>query len=231
MFLAIVVSQEILASEDIDTSVQRPPIGWERYLSPADREQIGTQFAIEEIEARLGDGDLQPFDGAEKTVTIPMNIVPVTDGAKWEAGKSGDTLGDESVAAAIEVQGYVTCTINTENAHAGSGPNGITVKAKSGGSCSYVPFPGGATPPTLTWSLIQVLLKLDFTMSAHEVHDRTGLNPVWSASSAQVFAQYCMSGNWSHSDSMFITPPAGWTIVGQNPFSVGVPTASFVSCP
>jgi len=229
----LLLSSPIATAEDsISAAVEPMQVDWLRYLSDADKDDIAIRMAIDHFKKREANGTLYDDIEGEVEVTVPLEIVPVSDSAKKAARHLEPSIssGAGSTRAVTTSSGFVSCNINTENAHAGSGPSGITVKAKSSGNCSYTPNPGGATPPTLTYRLTQVIHLDDYSMIEAASHERIGLFPAWNSSSTQVFAPSCVSGRWAHFNMMFVIPPPGWVVTTGNPFMVGSLRISNVTC-
>lgn len=155
-----------------------------------------------------------------------------------ENGYSSNYSQSAQAAAAGTPAGNVTCNINVQTPHAGSGPNSTIVpKAKSSGTCSYQHVGPGAPPPTLRYELDMILLETQNggnglpTNLWTETKVRNGLVGTWGSSGTQVFGQ-CPGATriYSHSNIMWVIPPAGWTYVTQNPFQVGNPKVAVISC-
>jgi len=165
-----------------------------KYFSEVER----TQFFAEQLHLaeQLGkDGRTRAEDKSNTTVTIQVHGAPIDE--------SGLTAG--AAAEAYDYVGYITCNVSQHYPHA-TYYNGVpVVKAKSSGGCDYV-HTAGTPPPTITWTLQQILAgSYDVGMA----HIRTGHHPLWSDSSAFIVTP-CSNGMWIHGDFMFVTLPAGW---------------------
>lgn len=214
ILVTLLVSNQLFAAEDSEVSAEQRPIQWVRYLSDADKADIASRLAVEEYRRREAGGTFYE-KAQQQEVSFPVSFIPPTS-----------TSDSTSRAAAASGGGNVTCNINTQFPHAGSGPGGSrVVKAKSSGSCQYI-HGYGTPPPWVKWDLTQSLVGIlgtwpNVTVTTETaVHTRTSLNPVWSASSAQVFSPNCINGPYSHYDQVFITPPPGWTYTGPQPIAV-----------
>lgn len=216
IFLAIVASMlfaiQGAAQEKIEvTGLQQKPFQWVHYLSDVEKADIGRLLAIEEFQQREAAGTL--YDNIQgKEISISGSFVP-----------TGSTSAATGRAAAFIPAGNVTCNINPQFPHAGSGPGGSrVVKAKSAGFCNYTHSGPGAAPPTIKWELVQTLIgsaALQIVVLVQKTWVRNGLHPVWSASSSQIFSSSCTNADYFHADLVWVTPPPGWTYIGPNPIS------------
>ncbi|MEM1156306.1 MAG: hypothetical protein AAGI44_19395 [Pseudomonadota bacterium] len=210
---AFAADKSVAAKSEVSTE-QSLPIQWVRYLSDADKGDITAQMAAEEYRRREADGTLYE-EIQEQEISFPVSFIPMDS-------TSGPI---DRVAAASQGGGNVTCNINVQNPHAGSGPGGSrVVKAKSSGSCTYVHV-YGSPPPWVKWDLTQALFRIvsawPVTLDTQTaVHSRTSLNPVWSASSAQVYHPNCINDSYMHINTVFIIPPPGWVYTGPQPVEV-----------
>ncbi|MYB38620.1 MAG: hypothetical protein F4Y26_14805 [Gammaproteobacteria bacterium] len=164
--------------------------------------------------------DQAPDEGDGGSIDLP---VPGTDPGppEYQYPPIGSTLVAE-----------ISCSINVQNPHAGSGPGGRTVvKAKSSGSCTLTPTWNGPPPPAsdMRWTLVQQLYgegKL-----AMRAHIRTGYSPVWSASSTQVFLDDCVNGDYTQFAGIFPDPPWPWQYSGPYPAVEDTNSNSISACP
>lgn len=200
----------------------QPPIRWIDYLSEIEKKEIARKAVEREIK-RLESTGGPDKDLPARQISFPVTLIPLdsssTDGnsaATATNSASSDTSG-----------GNVSCNINTQSPHAGSGPGGTwVVKAKSSGTCDYEHIVG-QLPPPITWDLQMALMDyasnpnpLGIPEMTTATHRRIGLNVAWSASSAQVFSSTCVNGSYFHVDVVWVVPPSGWTYVGPQPITI-----------
>ena len=224
VLVSMVFSMQAMALEKTDVDgVQQPPVQWVHYLSAVEKAEIAGRLAKEEYFRRKSTGTLLDKT-QQQEISFPISLVPIDT-----------TSGNNISAAAVPSGGNISCSINVQNPHAGSGPGGSTVvKAKSSGSCNYIHV-FGTPPPTIGWDLTQVLLRvigfgfppmIDLQTA---VHTRNSLNAVWSASSTQVFHPSCINGSYSHFDLVYVVPPSGWVYTGPQPITIPNPATALVS--
>ena len=224
ILVSMLFSIQVMALEEANgDGVQQPPIQWVRYLSAVEKAEIAGGLAKEEYLRREAAGTLH-YNNQQQKISFPASFVPIDS--------TSDTYKS---AATVPSGGNVTCSINVQNPHAGSGPGGsLVVKAKSSGSCNYIHVQG-TPPPTIGWDLTQVMLRIVGTGYPPEVdvqtavHTRNSLNPVWSASSTQVFHPSCINGSYSHFDYVFVIPPPGWAYTGPQPITIPNTATALVS--
>lgn len=168
-----------------------------KYLSDTER----TDFFSEQLQSDmlLDQNLVSPGRGGVNTITIPIS----SGGQESRSGKSTET----SAAEAIEYVGEISCVVYQHYPHATDLDWIRVVKAKSSGSCAYIPVPNtGPHPPTLKWDLVQILAG---PTEVGQIHPRIGYSPAWSDSVAYV-ATECVNGAWAHGDYMMVTLPPGW---------------------
>ena len=224
VLVSVVFSMQAMALEKTDVGgIQQPPIQWVNYLSTVEKAEIAGRLAKEEYFRREAAGTLHDKT-QQQEISFPLSFIPI------------DSTSDTSKSAAsVPSGGNLSCIINVQNPHAGSGPGGSTVvKAKSSGTCNYIHV-FGTPPSTIGWDLTQVLLRvigLGFPPMIDlqtAVHTRNSLNAVWSASSTQVFHPGCINGSYSHFDLVYVTPPPGWVYTGPQPITIPNPATAVVS--
>ena len=153
----------------------RQYIDYSKHLSPAAEIDISRQLAKAEVAARFRDGTL--FDAVapapEKTFNVlflpqdqyaEMLILKAwPQASSAPASVSGPLSGSVSDSFSGPLSGKVDCnSLDLQLPHLGSGPGNSRVpKAKSAGSCAFIPTGPGPSPPTLTFKLRQVLYLLD----------------------------------------------------------------------
>lgn len=209
--VAVQISAQILAQE---ITPGQPPIRWTDYLSDAEKNEIGRKLAIQALQRSEAAGELY-LKKAPSKVSFPVSFTHI------------GAASTESTTASYPVSGgNVTCDINTQHPHAGSGPGGTTVvKAKSSGTCTYEHYFGNQ-PPWIDWDLQQVLIHLTNAgpfgtpLTYFAWHGRTALDVRWSASSAQVFSTSCVNGDYHHADNVWVNPPPGWVYSGPQPIQI-----------
>lgn len=206
-FLAIIITMFIAIQGSAQTytydGAQQTPIQWVRYLSDVEKAEIAYRVIQDDIKRREAEG----MTGAEAVeFSFPASFFPESSIAT-----------DAQRASSGIPAGNVYCSINPQYPHAGSGPNSTTViKAKTSASCRYDHVnPSVPVPPTIEFDLMMFLSGPGGLFWAS--HVRNSLNPIWSPSSAQVFADNCTNGNWWHSNAIWVTPPSGWTYTGPQP--------------
>ena len=211
--------------------VQQPLVQWSRYLSIAEKEEIASKLAVREYKRRRASGTLNELDGGKSSglthtqeITIQDSIIP--EEALSESG--------QGVAAnALVPAGDVSCTIQAHYPHAGSGPSGTEVKAKSDGYCFFTHTGPGPQPPTIQWDLSQGLNRIEGHRTTNTwtiTHTRNGLNPQWGDSGTQIFTGRCENGRYLHSNSMWVTAPSGWVYTGPNPIQFDTVHNSITEC-
>ncbi|MGB2119657.1 MAG: hypothetical protein ACPH96_06050 [Porticoccaceae bacterium] len=221
--VSVLFSMQVMASVKTDVGgVKQPSVEWVHYLSVVEKAEIAARLAKEEYFRRKDAGTLHDKH-QQREILFPASFIPIDS-----------TSDTNKSAAAVPSGGNISCSINAQNPHAGSGPGGSTVvKAKSSGSCNYIHVVG-TPPPTIGWDLTQVLLRvigLGFPPMIDlqtAVHTRNSLNAVWSASSTQVFHPSCINGSYSHFDLVYVTPP-GWVYTGPQPITIPNSATALVS--
>ena len=222
--VSVLFSMQVIASVKTDVGgVKQPSVEWVHYLSVVEKAEIAARLAKEEYFRRKDAGTLHDKH-QQREILFPASFIPIDS-----------TSDTNKSAAAVPSGGNISCSINVQNPHAGSGPGGSTVvKAKSSGSCNYIHVVG-TPPPTIGWDLTQVLLRvigLGFPPMIDlqtAVHTRNSLNAVWSASSTQVFHPSCINGSYSHFDLVYVTPPPGWVYTGTQPITIPNSATALVS--
>lgn len=222
--VSVLFSIQVMATEKTDMGgVKQPPVQWVHYLSAVEKAELAGRLAKEEYVRREAAGTLHNKTQRQE-ISFPVSLIPI------------DSTSDTNKSApAVPSGGNISCSINVQNPHAGSGPGGSTVvKAKSSGSCNYIHV-YGTPPPTIGWDLTQVLLRvlgggfppmIDIQTA---VHTRNSLNAVWSASSTQVFHPSCINGSYSHLDLVYVVPPSGWVYTGPQPITIPNPATALIS--
>ena len=240
----------------------RQYIDYSKHLSPAAETDISRQLAKAEVAARFRDGTL--FDevapAPEKTFKVlflpqdqyeEMLILKASPQAS-----SAPASGSGSVSASFSgpFSGEVDCnSLDLQLPHLGNGPGNSQVpKAKSAGSCAFIPTGPGPSPPTLTFKLRQVLYLLDSYGETlpHDTsvaswpprisvasHIRHGLTVTWYDDKAQVFGACPIpedpaykGANYAYTHFVWISAPPGWVYVGANPLLIGPIRTNYFSC-
>lgn len=170
------------------------------------------------------------------------------------ASVSGPLSGSVSDSFSGPLSGNVDCTsLHLQLPHLGNGPGNSRVpKAKSAGSCAFIPTGPGPSPPTLTFKLRQVLYLLDSYGETlpHDTsvyswpprisvasHIRHGLTVTWHDDKAQVFGACPIpedpaykGANYAYTHFVWISAPPGWVYVGANPLLIGAIKTNYFSC-
>lgn len=218
-FLAVEVSAQEQAP---GFGPEQLPVRWIDYLSEFEKIEIGRKLIEQERQRLETTGELYQ-EMPPRKISIPVSFLPLKP-ASIE-GRSG--AENTSGASTPGGGGNISCNINTQNPHAGSGPGGtIVVKAKSSGTCQY-DHVYGQPPPTVGWDLMMMLMdyasnpnRLGIPMITTATHTRNGLNVTWSSSSAQVFSGGCVNGTYFHGDVVWVLPPPNWTYSGPQPITI-----------
>ena len=244
----------------------RQYIDYSKHLSPAAETDISRQLAKAEVAARFRDGTL--FDevapAPEKTFKVlflpqdqyeEMLILKASPQASSApASVSGPLSGSVSDSFSDSFSGNVDCnSLDLQLPHLGNGPGNSRVpKAKSAGSCAFIPTGPGPSPPTLTFKLRQVLYLLDSYGETlpHDTsvyswpprisvasHIRHGLTVTWHDDKAQVFGACPIpedpaykGANYAYTHFVWISAPPGWVYVGANPLLIGPIKTNYFSC-
>lgn len=244
----------------------RQYIDYSKHLSPAAEIDISRQLAKAEVAARFRDGTL--FDAVapapEKTFNVlflpqdqyaEMLILKAwPQASSAPASVSGPLSGSVSDSFSGPLSGNVDCTsLDLQLPHLGNGPGNSRVpKAKSAGSCAFIPTGPGPSPPTLTFKLRQVLYLLDSYGETlpHDTsvyswpprisvasHIRHGLTVTWHDDKAQVFGACPIpedpaykGANYAYTHFVWISAPPGWVYVGANPLLIGAIKTNYFSC-
>lgn len=252
----------------------RQYIDYSKHLSPAAEIDISRQLTKAEVAARFRDETL--FNAAapapEKTFKVlflpqdqyeEMLILKASPQASSAPGSvsglvSGSFSGpfSDSFSGPFSgpFSGNVDCTsLDLQLPHLGNGPGNSRVpKAKSAGSCAFIPTGPGPSPPTLTFKLRQVLYLLDsygetlprdtsvyswpprISVASHIRH---GLTVTWHDDKAQVFGVCPIpedpaykGANYAYTHFVWISAPPGWVYVGANPMLIGAIKTNYFSC-
>ena len=230
-------------------------IDYSKYLSPAAEIDITRQLAQAQVTAGLRDGALFDEAASASEKTFKALFLPQD---QYEEMLALQASPQASSAAVFVPSGNICCnSLDPQWPHLGKGPGDVLVpKAKSAGSCAFIHTGPGASPPTLTLKLAQVLYRLGSygqTISGQPAgaarpiiwvatHTRTGLGPprlTWSSrkDGAQVFG-WCLSpsdpayygATYTHMNFVWITAPPGWVYIGVNPLPVGIVKRRYFSC-
>ena len=236
----------------------RQYIDYSKHLSPAAEIDISRQLTKAEVAARFRDETL--FNAAapapEKTFKVlflpqdqyeEMLILKASPQASSAPASVSDSFSGP-------FSGNVDCTsLDLQLPHLGNGPDNSRVpKAKSAGSCAFIPTGPGPSPPTLTFKLRQVLYLLDsygetlprdtsvyswpprISVASHIRH---GLTVTWHDDKAQVFGVCPIpedpaykGANYAYTHFVWISAPPGWVYVGANPMLIGAIKTNYFSC-
>lgn len=228
-------------------------IDYSKYLSPYAEIEITRQLAQAQVTAGLRDGTLFDETASASEKTFKALFLPQD---QYEEMLALQASPQASSAAVFVPSGNIRCnSLDPQRPHPGKGPGGVLVpKAKSAGSCAFTHTGPGASPPTLTLKLAQVLYRLrsDGQIISGQparvarpiiwvaTHTRTGLGPprlTWNNSKAQVYGR-CPSpsdpayygATYTHMNVVWITAPPGWVYIGVNPLPVGTVKTHYFSC-
>ena len=119
--VSVLFSTQVMALEKTDVGgVQQPSVQWVHYLSAVEKAEIAGRLAKEEYFRREAAGTLHDKT-QQQEISFPLSFIPI-----------GSTSDTNKSAASVPSGGNLSCIINVQNPHAGSGPGGSTVvKAKS----------------------------------------------------------------------------------------------------
>lgn len=190
----------------------RQYIDYSKHLSPAAEIDISRQLAKAEVTARFRDETLfnEVAPAPEKTFKVlflpqdQYEEMLILKASPQASSAPGSFSGPFSDSFSGPFSGNVDCTsLDLQLPHLGNGPGNSRVpKAKSAGSCAFIPTGPGPSPPTLTFKLRQVLYLLDSYGETlpHDTsvyswpprisvasHIRHGLTVTWHDDKAQVF--------------------------------------------
>lgn len=244
----------------------RQYIDYSKHLSPAAEIDISRQLTKAEVTARFRDETLfnAVAPAPEKTFKVlflpqdqyeEMLILKASPQTSSAPGSvSGPLSGSVSDSFSGSFSGEVDCnSLDLQLPHLGNGPGNSRVpKAKSAGSCAFIPTGPGPSPPTLTFKLRQVLYLLDSYGETlpHDTavyswpprisvasHIRHGLTVTWHDDKAQVFGA-CPTpedpaykgANYAYTHFVWISAPPGWVYVGANPLLIGAIKTNYFSC-
>lgn len=244
----------------------RQYIDYSQYLSPAAEIDISRQLTKAEVAARFRDETLfnEAAPAPEKTFKVlflpqdqyeEMLILKASPQASSAPASVSDSVSASfSGPFSDSFSGNVDCTsLDLQLPHLGNGPDNSRVpKAKSAGSCAFIPTGPGPSPPTLTFKLRQVLYLLDSYGETlpHDTsvaswpprisvasHIRHGLTVTWHDDKAQVFGACPLpedpaykGANYAYTHFVWISAPPGWVYVGANPLLIGPIKTNYFSC-
>ncbi len=233
IIITVCLASHVSSYEDNQTTgAQGPNVQWVNYLSHKEKAEIARELGLESIRRKEAAGTLYDADQPQE-ISFAASFRP-------KNSTSTTTEGTETAVPATTSEfsgGNVSCSINIQYPHAGSGPGGSrVVKAKSAGTCAYEHVVG-TPPPTITWELFQTLTRLEpggqfpTIVTFSNEAPRTGLSVTWSASSTQVFANSCKNGFYAHTNLVYVVPPPGWEYTGEQPIQIPNPaTVTVTDC-
>lgn len=236
----------------------RQYIDYSKHLSPAAEIDISRQLTKAEVTARFRDETLFNAVAPAPEKTFKVLFLPQDQYEEMLILKASPQASSAPASVSDSFSrpfsGNVDCTsLDLQLPHLGNGPGNSRVpKAKSAGSCAFIPTGPGPSPPTLTFKLRQVLYLLDSYGETlpHDTsvyswpprisvasHIRHGLTVTWHDDKAQVFGVCPMpedpaykGANYAYTHFVWISAPPGWVYVGANPLLVGAIETNYFSC-
>lgn len=236
----------------------RQYIDYSQYLSPAAEVDISRQLTKAEVAARFRDETLFNAVAPAPQKTFKVLFLPQDQYEEMLILKASPQASSAPASVSDSFSGpfsgNVDCTsLDLQLPHLGNGPDNSRVpKAKSAGSCAFIPTGPGPSPPTLTFKLRQVLYLLDsygetlprdtsvyswpprISVASHIRH---GLTVTWHDDKAQVFGVCPIpedpaykGANYAYTHFVWISAPPGWVYVGANPLLIGAIKTNYFSC-
>ena len=217
LLLVVVTSfaPAVLADEFANTAPQQNSIQWERYLSPADWEDIALKLITQEMDRRKREG--LPLYGNEGPTKFSVRMQQQEGGQERSAVPPG--------------AGNLNCNINVQNPHKGDISGQQLPKAKASGTCDYEHLSG--TPPvSFGFNLFQILNRAPAAEGLWSNPNwEYGLSVSWSPPEAQtVYAPTCANDSYLHTVLVYFVPPPGWTINTQNPRFIEIKLGVIDNC-